>query len=240
MNASAEQIASLVKVALGLGDLRERVVLVGGAAVGLLISDSGAAEARVTLDVDLIVQVASQAEYYERICKHLRSRGFHEDSREGAPLCRWLFDEQVVDIMPTDARILGFSNAWYPHAIATARGTQLTTYGTSPLSINVVSAPAFLATKLTSFASRGEGDLLHEDIEDIVALVDGRKELVGEVEADTEELQAFLARALQELFDAGLEEQLASLLPGDAASQAREPAVLAILRRLARVRESGT
>ena len=55
MNASAEQIASLVKIALGLGDLREQVVLVGGAAVGLLITDAGASEARVTIDVDLIV-----------------------------------------------------------------------------------------------------------------------------------------------------------------------------------------
>ena len=51
MNASAEQIASLVKIALGLGDLCEQVVLVGGAAVGLLISDAGASEARVTIDV---------------------------------------------------------------------------------------------------------------------------------------------------------------------------------------------
>jgi hypothetical protein len=238
MNASAEQLASLVKIALGLGELREHVVLVGGAAVGLLITDSGAAEARVTVDVDLIVQVASQAEYYGKICKNLRSRGFVEDSRKGAPICRWVVDGQTVDVVPVGAQILGFSNVWYPHAIATALRVRLTSGG-APVELKVISAPAFLATKLTSFASRGGGDLLHEDIEDIVALVDGRKELISEVEADTKELRAFVARALGELFDAGLEEQIPSLLRGDAASQAREPAVVRGLQRLARVRESG-
>ena len=240
MNASSEQIATLRKVALGLGDLCDQVVFLGGATIGLLITDPGAEEARPTIDVDLIIEVASKGEYYEKLCKRLRARGFREDSREGAPLCRWLFDEQAVDVMPTDPQILGFSNAWYSHALATAARVTLTSGTGEPAVINLISAPSFLATKLTSFASRGAGDLLHRDVEDIIALVDGRVELVREVEADTLELGAFVAQSMRALFDAGLEEYVASHLPGDSASQAREPLVLQRLRRLARITESGT
>jgi hypothetical protein len=240
VNASSEQIATLRKVAFGLGDLRDRVVFLGGAALGLLITDPGADEARPTMDVDLIVEVASQGEYYEKLCKRLRGRGFREDSREGAPLCRWLLDEQAVDVMPTNPQILGFSNAWYPHALATAQRVTLTAGTAAPVVIHLISAPAFLATKLASFASRGAGDLLHRDIEDIIALVDGRVELIGEVESDNRELGVFVAQSIRALLGGDLEEHIASHLPGDPASQAREPFVVTRLRRLARLTEFGT
>jgi hypothetical protein len=97
----------------------------------------------------------------------------------------------------------------------------------------VISAPAFLATKLEAFASRGGGDLTHPDIEDVVYLIDGRKELVREVESDLEELRAFVAESMKALLSAGLDERVSMHLRGDFASQAREPLVVGILRRLA-------
>ena len=47
--------------------------------------------------------------------------GLREDSREGAPVCRWLLDDLVIDIMPTRGDILGFSCRWYQLAFDTAR-----------------------------------------------------------------------------------------------------------------------
>lgn len=29
------------------------------------------------------------------------------------PICRWTYDDEIVDIMPDDPSILGFSNRWY-------------------------------------------------------------------------------------------------------------------------------
>jgi hypothetical protein len=49
----------------------------------------------------------------------LRALGFSEDSREGAPLCRWQHGELVRDVMPLNASILGFSNRWYADALRT-------------------------------------------------------------------------------------------------------------------------
>lgn len=95
-------------------------------ASGLLVTDPGAPVARPTDDVDLIIEIASTFEYQTSLRDHLVASGFQEDSREGAPLCRWLLDETLaVDVMPTDARVLGFSNDWYAHALETARLIEL-------------------------------------------------------------------------------------------------------------------
>ena len=233
MNVLPEQMLVLRKIAEGLGDLRDEVVLVGGMATGLLVTDPGAAEARPTIDVDFVIEVESRVDYYRRVRERLRARGFREDIREGAPLCRWLLDGHSVDVMPTDPEVLGFSNDWYPHAIATAERVLLTPDEAEPLAIRLVSAPAFCAMKLASFASRGDGDLLHRDIEDVISLIDGRGELLSEIEADSPELRTFLAVSISTLLRAGLEEHVASHLPGDFASQAREPLVVAILQRIA-------
>ena len=50
------------RIAAALGQLRDRVVFVGGSATGLLITDPMAAAIRVTKDVDVIVEVASHGE----------------------------------------------------------------------------------------------------------------------------------------------------------------------------------
>ncbi|MBU0674360.1 MAG: hypothetical protein KJ950_06930, partial [Proteobacteria bacterium] len=45
--------------------------------------------------------------------------------------------------------------------------------------INLVTAPYFLAGKFAAFAGRGNGDyLMSHDMEDIVAVLDGRPEIV--------------------------------------------------------------
>jgi hypothetical protein len=46
-----------------LAPLLDRIAFVGGCATGLLITDPGAAPVRPTLDVDVIAEVASYAEF---------------------------------------------------------------------------------------------------------------------------------------------------------------------------------
>ena len=53
------------RIAAALGQLRDRVVFVGGSATGLLITDPLAAAIRVTKDVDVIVEVATHSGYYQ-------------------------------------------------------------------------------------------------------------------------------------------------------------------------------
>lgn len=116
--------AALVQVASTMGPLNEHLVYVGGVVVGLLITDSGAAEIRVTRDVDCIVEVATRAEYDTRVRDQLIERGFVEMQGDNIPICAWIKDGIRVDVMPVSG-ILGFSNSWYDGAIRSARTIQI-------------------------------------------------------------------------------------------------------------------
>lgn len=59
MNRAVEtNLAMIRRVAFRLGPLRKRVVFLGGAATALLITDSAAPDGRITMDVDVIVEIA--------------------------------------------------------------------------------------------------------------------------------------------------------------------------------------
>ena len=71
------------------------------------------------MDVDAIVEITSYAEY-TAFGERLRRLGFSEDMREGAALRRWVHGRTILDVMPLDEKILGFSNLWYRAAMETA------------------------------------------------------------------------------------------------------------------------
>jgi hypothetical protein len=106
----------LESAAAKLHPLLPETVFVGGCATGLLINDPGAPAVRGTYDVDVITEIASYADYVV-FSDRLRKLGFLEDSREGAPLCRWQHSELVLHVMPLDAKIIGFSTRWYADAL---------------------------------------------------------------------------------------------------------------------------
>ena len=121
--------------------------------------------------------------------------------------------------MPTNPELLGFGNIWFKRAFQAAKHLMLP----SGIRIRVLPAPYFLATKIEAFAHRGAGDfLLSKDIEDLVAVMDGRSEVVPEVLSAEDELLAFIAERFAEWRkDPNFRDALPGLLPPDAASQAR-------------------
>ncbi|MEW8534612.1 MAG: hypothetical protein AB2565_12660 [Candidatus Thiodiazotropha endolucinida] len=201
-----------------LGALSNEMVFLGGCATGLLITDKAAPPLRVTKDVDTIVEASTLAAY-QRFSEKLRKQGFREDFSDGAPLCRWLADDVILDMMPTDSRILGFGNRWYESALKHAEVTTLP----SGRNIRMVTAPYFLSTKMEAFDGRGRGDyLLSHDIEDMIAVLDGRPEIVNDVQtADQELIENVRARFAQLLSDNRFIAALSGHIPGDQASQAR-------------------
>ena len=84
-------------------------------------------------------------------------------------------------------------------------------------------SPYFLATKIEAFHHRGSGDfLLSRDIEDLVAVLDGRPNIVKEVQAASQDLIRYLADQLLDWINKqAFMDALPGLLPPDAASQAR-------------------
>jgi hypothetical protein len=210
----------IIRVARGLGPLRERVTFVGGSVIGLLITDEAAPAVRPTMDVDIIVEVASTGEYY-RFAEELRRLGFTEDRSKEAPICRWLIGGTRVDVLPTDEQVIGFSNRWYRFAASSAERCKLE----EDLTIRLITAPCLLATKLESFLGRGLGDFTaSHDMEDIIALIDGRKELVEEIRNSHGDVRTFLAETFRSfVVQEAFQESLPGHLPPDHASQARLP-----------------
>lgn len=232
MSATLSNLEMLRQVATRLGPLREQMVFLGGATVGLFLTDSAAPVARPTKDVDVIVEVASTMDYVTRLREALRAQGFSEDTTPGAPLCRWTADGIVLDVMPTSADVLGFSNRWYPLALSTAVEHALS----KQLAIRVVTPPCFVATKLEAFRGRGKGDYQgSHDLEDLIAVVDGRDQLVDEIlTADDTKLREYLSVAVADLLrtDAFID-ALPGHLPPDVGSQSRLEGLLERLRRIA-------
>lgn len=168
----------LLMVAKALGpEMLTEVAFVGGCTTSMLITDDFGLEfARYTDDVDVIVDIIGRKNWYE-LQKMLENKGFRQTGEDNL-LCRFRLGELKVDFMPHDSSILGFTNRWYEAALATAQ-----TYALSDeLSIRILTPPLFIATKLEAYLGRGNDDPMgSKDIEDILALIDGRPELVNEI-----------------------------------------------------------
>lgn len=225
MRANDPNLPHLRQVAQALGELRERVVFVGGAVAGLLVTDPLADSVRATRDVDAVVN-ASRAGFH-RIEEAVAARGFARDVRSEV-ICRWVHKSSgvIFDLMPVQPDVLGFSNRWYPYAVKTAVSVDLG----QGVVIRLVSAVAFVATKLEAFASRGGGDFLSShDLEDVLNIVDGREELVGEMRQAPPDLQDAVAAVVGQLL---ANSDFANVLPGLLAEPERAGLVLERLRAL--------
>ena len=207
-----ENIQMLELAAKQLGELLEEVVFVGGATVELWITDGAAPEFRPTDDIDVVVEITTTSEYH-RFEKRVREAGFDHDQESGV-ICRFKEPKSglLLDVMPTEALILGFENRWqaeaFPHAVESLLP--------SGRAIATIPPPFLLATKLEAFGTRGHLDFYgSRDFGDIVALIDGREELPGEVLEAPKPLRRYVAAQIEKLsrhpaFDNGLEGVLAA------------------------------
>jgi hypothetical protein len=220
-------LEQLLAAAVKLKPLLDQIAFVGGCVTGLLLTDPAAAPVRPTLDVDAIVAIGSYAEFI-LLENRLRELGFRQPHTEGAPVCRWMSGDLILDLMPTDSSILGFSNRWYGPALENAQRAKIGDY-----EIRVITAPYFLATKLEAFHGRGKNDFSSHDLEDIVTVADGRPELVDEVHLAPADLQKYLSDEVKDLLSNRdfLESLPGHLLP-DAASQQRLGLVLGRMKQL--------
>ena len=147
--------------------------------------------------------------------------------------CRWKLGGIILDVMPTDSRILGFSNRWYAEAIHNA---QTITLDDSP-NIRLVTPAHFIATKLEAFFGRGNNDFWgSHDLEDIVTVIDGRGEILDELSATESGLREYIAKTFSGLVAAeGFREALSGHLPPDRASQERLPLLWQRLVAISRI-----
>ena len=217
------------QVAEKLGPLRPKVVFLGGSATGFHITDKAEPEIRATKDVDIIVEVASRVDYHQ-LEKTLRELGFFQKMQKDDPICRWYINDVIVDVMPTDENILGFSNRWYLPAIKNSVTIELE----PNLEILIVTAPYFLGTKIDAFFGRGRADYLaSHDMEDIINIINGRVEILEDIKNSEPDLKDFIIKSFQGFLE---DELFLDALPGhllpDQASQARRSIVLERIKKI--------
>jgi hypothetical protein len=172
------QVLMLEKAANILRSLEQHIVFTGGATIPLYLDEISAQDARPTIDVDCVLEISSRYSYY-KLAQTLRQLGLQESHEPGDPLCRWKYQDLILDIMPTESEVLGFYNTWYRPGMDTAISYTLP----SQTTILLFSVPYMLAAKIEAFLSRGQGSYyMSHDFEDIVLLLDGCPNLELEIE----------------------------------------------------------
>ena len=223
---SFSALKDLIKVAKSLKELEEPVVLVGGYAVFLLIDPRHRPTLRTTEDVDLVFKATTTVDYY-RMTERLRNLGFYECVDHGAPICRWVVDGILVDVMPCGEDALGFSNRWYPLAMQDPITVELE----PGLPIAVARPLVYLGTKFEALTNRGDSILIGDtDLEDIVTVMAYGEEVLPELANTDPDLRAYLQDQAKRLLSMNnISELVSGCLSGESQSQACVPRVIEAL-----------
>ena len=182
---------SILKLDGALQQLPFDFAFLGGSVLSLLVTDANADAIRVTKDIDVMTDIRSRTDFHnaERL---LEGIGFTHDTREDAPICRWVYEGITVDVLPIREEVLGWESKWFPEALASAA-----TVLRDGRSVKVVSAPFFVILKLEAFEERGKRDFVGStDFEDVICLFNGRETIVDEIAAD-KAVSAFIAAKMK-------------------------------------------
>lgn len=133
--------------------------------------------------------------------------------------------------MAETPEILGFSGRWYPDTVKGAQHRALIT----GLQVLVPTPEHLLACKLEAWQDRGRADpLLSQDLEDVVSLLDGCRELEARVATAAPDLRAWLASVLHEILDDRVNrEAVLAHVPRGGNEAEREERLLTLMGRLA-------
>lgn len=197
------------KVAEALSSLDQEFVFVGGATLPFYLRKSVWNQARPTKDVDVVLELLTFKDV-RRFEDELLSIGFENDTRKGAPKCRFIYKEIAVDILSTDREAQGFKSKWYQDGFKHAK---VAPDASSP-KIKIFTLPYFLASKIDAFHDRGKSDFLaSKDLEDIVSIFDANPEsdLEKEVSQAPADVKIYLKENLANLLD---DYRFADAVPG--------------------------
>ena len=206
----SKNIEMLTVVVNGLGEMKNEVVFVGGSVAELYADDPASSDIRATLDIDCVIEISSRMRYNE-LEERLRAKGFRNDMTQGAPICRWVYKRVIVDVMPIDENILGFTNQWYKGGIEHKTICALQ----NDTEIFIFPAPYYLGTKFEAVLSRGGDDLrTSHDFEDIIYILDNVTNIVEQISNTEDSLKKYLIDQFEILLcNPNIEEAIECALP---------------------------
>lgn len=198
-------------IAEGLGELNHRIVFVGGCVAQLYATDPASADVRPTDDVDCVVDLSSYSDY-NSFSELLRSRRFHNSAQPGGPICRWTFQDEILDIMPFEDSPIGPSNRWYKPGIHHKIVYEIS----QGVLIQLLPVTYYVATKLEAILFRGGDDLrFSHDFEDVIYVLNYSGEFNEQfVSSDDLQLKSFLQEQFGRLLTRPfIREEILSALP---------------------------
>ena len=200
----------------------------GGSVLSLLVSDPTVDAIRVTKDLDIVVGVRTRKEFH-REERELETRGFRHDTSEDAPICRWLVDDVVVDVLPAREEVLGWKSKWFEQALLAAQMMEIDGH-----QVKVVTAPFFVALKLEAFEDRGEGDFISStDFEDVICLFNGRRNVLDEILAEPIVRAGIAEKFARYVKNADLQDAVMGFVQTEADPEERYKAIMSAFRQLA-------
>lgn len=189
MNINLVRLREVAKI---LGDLKDEVVFVGGATVGLYIDDKAAPLPQPSEDIDCVVEIATYGDWCD-FEKELRKKGFQDVDSTGVdvnpPTCRKFILGMKIDFMPVEEKVLGYGNPWFKKGLENSIGITL-----DDLEVRIFKLEYFVATKLRAFNDRGlSGDIrFSQDLEDLTELIDGSTKFEQEISHSDEVAKIFI------------------------------------------------
>jgi len=154
-------MAVVSEVAEALGELRDKMIFVGGSIISLYTDDPAADEIRPTADIDMTISVLNYSNW-TKLQEQLLTLGFSPDM-DAPHINRLLYNKIPIDIIPMEDGVLGASNRWYQIGV-----NQTIQVKVGSEHINIFTAPVYLATKFEAFNSRGGDYRISHDFEDII------------------------------------------------------------------------
>jgi len=196
---------AIIKVARALEELNNEVVFVGGAIVSLYTDDPAAEDIRPTKDLDLTFEVTTSGKL-EQLREKLLVKGFRQ-SHEDSVICRFRFEDLLVDVMSTHAVDWAPSNRWFMPGFKRAFTVTL-----DEQKINVLPLPYFLASKIEAFFDRGINDVYAStDPEDILYIFNYSTNLVNQIQNAEQDVSRYLKDSIKWILN---NEAIQEAMPG--------------------------
>ncbi|MDI6802875.1 MAG: hypothetical protein QME58_03385 [Bacteroidota bacterium] len=180
---------AIKQIAAALDNLSDQVIYVGGAVVSLYINDPSAEDVRPTKDVDISLSIASLGEL-ENLRQQLIKKGFIQTAEEKV-MCRFEYAGIKVDVMSTKAVGWAPANSWFEPGFRFKQVVDV-----DDQKIQILPLSYYLASKFEAFDDRGSKDpRTSQDFEDIVYILDNRKDLTEEIfKYSDDEVRKYLRR----------------------------------------------
>ena len=176
----------LARIAQALAPIQQPIVFVGGAVTSLYVNDAAADDHRMTMDVDLSLEIASSTEL-EALRLKLLELGFVQSVEDTVP-CRFRFEQVQVDVLSTEGVHWAPGNRWFAMGFK-----QLERVNVLDTWVDILPVAYYLAAKFDAFTDRGQKDpFVSKDLQDIVYIMDFRQHLFDELAQADRSVKAYL------------------------------------------------